>query len=222
MAGTEQRPRRRTPLTRDRVLHAAVRLADKGGLQSLSMRKLGQALGVEAMSLYKHVADKEDILDGLVDAVFGEIGLPPGDENWRTAMRDRAISARQVLLRHPWAIGLLDSRRNAGPATIRHHDAVIGSLRRAGFSVEMAAHTFSLLDSYIYGFALQQSSLPFDPEEVSQAAATMLPGARAAAYPYFTEMLTEFAGKPDYSYDAEFDFGLDLILDGLEHARSAI
>ncbi len=221
MTTTGSRPRRRTPLTRERVLRAAVKLADKGGLSSLSMRKLGGALGVEAMSLYKHVADKDDILDGLVDAVFAEIGLPSADADWRTAMRERAISARQVLLRHQWAIGLLDSRRNAGPSTIRHHDAVIGSLRRGGFSIEMAAHAFSLLDSYIYGFALQETSLPFSsPDEVAEIAAAMLPGDPAAEYPHFTEMLTEFALKPDYSYGAEFEFGLDLILDGLDRARS--
>ena len=221
MAGTERRPRRRAPLTRDRVLRAAVKLADKGGLSSLSMRKLGGALGVEAMSLYKHVADKDDILDGIVDAVFAEIGLPAAEADWRAAMRERAISARQVLLRHPWAIGLLDSRRNAGPATIRHHDAVIGSLRGAGFSIEMAAHAFSLLDSYIYGFTLQEASLPFSPDEVSEAAATMLPGALAAEYPHFAEMMAEYAVKPGYSYTTEFEFGLDLILDGLDRARSA-
>ena len=223
MAVTDRRSRRRTPLSRERVLRAAVKLADKGGLPSLSMRKLGGALGVEAMSLYKHVADKDDILDGVVDAVFAEIGLPPADAAWRTAMRDRAISARQTLLRHPWAIGLLDSRRNAGPATIRHHDAVIGSLRRGGFSIDMAAHAFSLLDSYIYGFALQETSLPFrTEEEVIEVAATMLPRAPADQYPYFTEMVAEYALKPGYSYSAEFEFGLDLILDGLERvARSS-
>lgn len=221
MATADPRPRRRTRLSRERVLRAAVKLADKGGLASLSMRKLGQALGVEAMSLYKHVAGKDDILDGLVDAVFAEIGLPGAGADWRTAMRERAISARQVLLRHPWAIGLLDSRRNAGPATIRHHDAVIGSLRRGGFSIEMAAHAFSLLDSYIYGFTLQETSLPFSTaDEVAEIAATMLPAAPAAEYPHFTEMLTEYALKPGYSYGAEFEFGLDLILDGLGRIRS--
>ncbi len=222
MPAADPRPRRRTPLSRDRVLRAALKLADKGGLQRLSMRNLGQALGVEAMSLYKHVADKDDLLDGLVDAVFAEIGVPPAEADWRTAMRERAISARQVLLRHQWAIGLLDSRRNAGPATIRHHDAVIGSLRRAGFSIEMAAHAFSLIDSYIYGFALQESSLPFStPEDLNQVAASLLPQVPAAAYPHFAEMAAEYVLKPGYSYSAEFEFGLDLILDGLERARIA-
>ena len=220
MTCADGRARGRRPLTRERVIRAAVKLADRGGLGSLSMRKLGQALGVEAMSLYKHVADKDDILDGIVDAVFAEIGLPAVDADWRTAMRERGISARQVLLRHPWAIGLLDSRRNAGPATIRHHDAVIGSLRRGGFSIEMAAHAFSLLDSYIYGFALQETSLPFSTaDEVTEVAAAILPRAPATQYPYFTEMVAEFALKPGYSYSAEFEFGLDLILDGLARAE---
>jgi AcrR family transcriptional regulator len=214
------RSRRRTPLTRERVLRAAVRLADKGGLEALSMRRLGQELRVEAMSLYKHVVNKDDILDGVVDAVFSEIGLPPDGSDWRTAMRDRAISARQVLLRHPWAIGLLDSRRNAGPATIRHHDAVIGSLRKGGFSIDMAAHAFSLLDSYIYGFVLQETSLPFrTPEELTALAASILPEAPTTEFPYFTEMATEYALRPGYSYAKEFEFGLDLILDGLERRQ---
>lgn len=222
MPASDRGSRRRTPLTRERVLRAAVKLADKGGISSLSMRKLGVALGVEAMSLYKHVDDKDDILDGVVDAVFSEIGLPAADAEWRAAMRDRALSARQVLLRHPWAIGLLDSRRNAGPATIRHHDAVIGSLRRGGFSIEMAAHAFSLLDSYIYGFALQETSLPFrTSDEVVEVAEAMLPSAPAAEYPHFTEMLAEYAMRPGYSYGAEFEFGLNLILDGLERVRDA-
>ena len=151
----------RLPLTRQRVLHAAVALADRDGVGSLSMRKLAQELGVEAMSLYHHVANKDDILDGIVDVVFSEIDLPTNDIDWRAAMRQRAISARQALRRHPWATGLMESRSTPGPATLRHHDAVLGILRNAGFSIELAAHAFSVLDSYVYGFALQESSLPF-------------------------------------------------------------
>ena len=214
-----RRTKRRTPLTRERVLRAAVRLADAGGLEAVSMRKLGQVLRVEAMSLYKHVVDKDDILDGIVDLIFGEIALPAGDTPWKVAMRQRAVSAHEVLQRHPWAIGLLDSRSNAGPATIRHHDAVIGSLRTAGFSIGMAAHAFSLLDSYIYGFTLQESSLPFrTPEELAQVASAILPNASATEYPWFAEMLVEHALKPGYSYASEFEFGLDLVLDALERA----
>ena len=153
----------RVPLNRDRVLHAAVAFADQHGVAALSMRKLGESLGVEAMSLYNHVANKSELLDGMVDLVFGEIGLPPIGADWKTAMRQRAVSARLVLSRHRWAIGLMESRASPGPATLRHHDAVIGSLRAADFPVEMTAHAFSVLDSYIYGFALQEASLPFAP-----------------------------------------------------------
>src|SRR5262245_12466733 len=130
----------REPLTRDRVLRAAVALADQDGMSSLSMRKLGEAVGVEAMSLYNHVASKSDLLDGMIDIVFSEIDLPPADVGWRTAMRQRAISARQVLRRHRWAIGLMESRTSPGPATLHHHDAVLGCLRQAGFSIELTAH----------------------------------------------------------------------------------
>ena len=156
---TNPRTQSRTPLSRERVLHAAVDLADKGGVEALSMRRLGQELGVEAMSLYRYVQNKGDLVDGMVDHVFGEIGLPPRGVDWQMAMRQRAIAAREVLARHPWAIGLLESRRTPGPATLQHHDAVIGCLREAGFSIAMAAHAYSVLDSYIYGFALQQNSL---------------------------------------------------------------
>src|SRR5450756_2219867 len=147
---------RREPLTRERVLQAAIKLADQGGLESLSMRKVGQELGVEAMALYYHFKNKDEVLDNMIDLVFSEIDLPPSGADWKTAMRQRAISAREVLSRHRWAIGLMESRANPGPATLRHHDAVLGSLRAAGFSLEMAAHVYSLLDSYLYGFALQE------------------------------------------------------------------
>src|SRR5436305_1966226 len=145
----------RIPLNRERVLRAAVALADASGSESLSMRKLGEAVGVEAMSLYHHVANKEDLLDGMIDVVFGEIDLPSGGEDWKAAMRRRGISARRVLSGHGWAIGFMASRSAPGPATLRHHDAVIGCLRDAGFSIELAAYAFSVLDSYVYGFALQ-------------------------------------------------------------------
>src|SRR5947209_11903422 len=170
---------RRVPLRRDQVLEAAVTLADEGGIDALSMRKLGQALGVEAMSLYNHVAGKSDLLDGMVDVVFGEIGLPTDDKGWKQAMRQRAISAREALSRHRWAIGLMESRRSPGPATLRHHDAVLECLREAGFSIGLSAHAYSLLDSYIYGFALQEASLPFgtgeEAAQVAQDISAMMP-----------------------------------------------
>jgi AcrR family transcriptional regulator len=207
-------------LSRQRVLRAAVDLADTGGLESLSMRKLAQVLRVEAMSLYRHVRNKGDIVDGMVDFVFGEIGLPPTGADWKTAMRQRAISARDVLARHRWAIGLMESRSTPGPATLQHHDAVIGCLRGAGFSIAMAAHAYSLLDSYIYGFALQQASLPFKtPGEIAEVAVGIRRQLPADVYPHFTEMMIQHALRPDYDYAEEFQFGLDLILDGLERVR---
>jgi len=210
---------RRAPLSRDQVLRAAVALADEGGIGALSMRKLGEAVGVEAMSLYNHVASKGDLLDGMVDVVFSEIGLPAGEVGWKAAMRQRAISARETLARHRWAIGLMESRRSPGPATLRHHDAVLGCLRKAGFSIELTAHAYSLLDSYIYGFALQEASLPFDSAEeapeVAQEIAGQLP---ADAYPHLTELAIEHVLQPGYRYGDEFEIGLDLILDALERA----
>ncbi|MDF2739653.1 MAG: putative transcriptional regulator, TetR family protein [Actinomycetia bacterium] len=209
----------RLPLTRERVLATAVALADRGGIGSLSMRKLAQELGVEAMSLYHHVANKDDILDGLVDVVFSEIDLPSGEEGWRAAMRRRAISAREALRRHPWATGLMESRPTPGAANLRHHDAVLGVLRGAGFPVELAAHAYSLLDSYIYGFALQEASLPFHtPEEAAQVAQAIMAEFPASEYPHLTEIAVDHVLQPGYDYGNEYLFGLDLILDGLERA----
>ena len=169
---TDPTPRGR--LTRDRVVHAAISLADAGGTTSLTMRKLGVELGVEAMSLYHHVANKDDLLNGMVDAVFAEIELSPSDADWRAAMRRRAISVRQALRRHPWAVGLMESRAAPGPATLRHHDAVIGTLRTAGFTIAATAHAYSALDSYIYGFALQEATLAFrGPDEAEKVAQTI-------------------------------------------------
>ncbi|MGW6377191.1 TetR/AcrR family transcriptional regulator C-terminal domain-containing protein [Rhodococcus sp. NPDC055112] len=209
-------------LSRDEVLLAAVAYADEHGIASLSMRKLGEALAVEAMSLYNHVANKDDLLDGMVDHVFGEIVMDPGASGWRQAMRLRAISAREVLSRHRWAIGLLDSRTSPGPATLRHHDAVLGSLRAGGFSVPMAAHAFAVLDSYIYGFALQEAALPFEgPQEAEDLAQAILEGMPADEYPHLTELAVEHVLQPGYEFGNEFEFGLDLILDGLERASAA-
>jgi AcrR family transcriptional regulator len=208
--------KRRAALTRERILRAAISLADRDGIESLSMRKLGQELGVEAMSLYNHVRNKVDMLDGMVDVVFSEIDLPADGIDWRTAMRQRAISARQALLRHPWAIGLMESRATPGPATLRYHDAVLGSLRRASFSVNMAAHAYSILDGYIYGFTLTELTLPFrKPGEVAEVAGNILEGFRNGEYPYLAEMAMDRAMKPGYNYGDEFEYGLDLILDGI-------
>jgi AcrR family transcriptional regulator len=210
----------RARLTRERVQRAAIVAADAGGLEALTMRKLADVLEVAPMALYRHVANKDDLIDGMVDIVFGEVGLPLSGANWRTAMRQRAISLRDVLMRHRWAIGIMESRTNPGPATLRHHDAVLGSLRAAGFSVAMAAHAYSVLDSYIYGFALTRMNLPFGPDDVAEMAEAMLQPFPANEYPNMVEILTEHVMKPGYDYGDEFEYGLDLILDGLERVRA--
>ncbi|MFD8495395.1 TetR/AcrR family transcriptional regulator C-terminal domain-containing protein [Amycolatopsis sp. NPDC059657] len=211
----------RTRLTRERVLRTAITLADASGIESLTMRKLGVELGVEAMSLYNHVASKVDLLDGMVDAVFAEIELPEGEIGWKAVMRGRAISARAALARHPWATALMDSRSAPGPATLAHHDAVLGTLRGAGFSIALAAHAFSAMDSYINGFALQEAALPFrTEEETAQVAQAIQARFAAGQYPHLTELTVEHVLKPGYNYGDEFEFGLDLILDGLERVHT--
>nr|WP_256363190.1 TetR/AcrR family transcriptional regulator C-terminal domain-containing protein [Streptomyces sp. TRM70350] len=191
-------------------------VADEKGSAALTMRAIAEPLGVEAMSLYHHVTGREDILDGMVDAVFGEIDLPPRDTDWKSAMRHRAASARAALKRHPWAIGLMDSRSRPGPATLRHHDAVIGALRAAGFSVPMTAHAVSLIDSYLYGFVLQELSLPFKgAAELNEVTGAILRDMPADAYPHLTELATEHVLKPGYDHADEFTFGLALVLDAL-------
>jgi AcrR family transcriptional regulator len=217
---TDPTPRGR--LTRDRVVHAAIGLADAGGTASLTMRKLGTALGVEAMSLYHHVANKDDLLNGMVDAVFAEIEFSPSDADWRAAMRRRAISVRQALRRHSWAVGVMESRAAPGPATLRHHDAVIGTLRTAGFTIAATAHAYSALDSYIYGFALQEATLAFrGSDEAERVARTISNQFDPNEYPHLTELTTEHVLQPGYDYSDEFEIGLDLILDGIERTRHA-
>ena len=211
----------RQALSRERAVSVAVALADAGGIASLTMRRLASELGVEAMSLYHHVANKDDILDAMVDFVFGQIELPSLTAPWRPAMRDRAFSARSVLLAHPWAIGLMDSRATPGQATLRHHDAVLGCLRAAGFEITLAAHAISLLDSYVHGFVLQEISLPFDASApLDEEATEMLAQMDTAAFPHLLELAADHVLQPGYSYADEFPFGLDLILEGLErHSR---
>ena len=210
----------RSRLSRQSVLDAAVALADEDGLDRFSMRRLAQELGVVPMALYKHVANKDELLDGMVDIVFGEIESPSIDDDWRSAMRRRAISARNALKRHGWAIGLMETR-NPGPANLQNHNAVMGCLREAGFSFEDAIHAYSVQDAYIYGFALQEKTLGFQkPDDAGRAAQR-----RAQAidtlneYPYLAEIATKL---PESGYDnaVEFAWGLDLILDGLERHRA--
>ena len=216
---TKQKIATRTPLSSTRVLEAAVALADEAGLEAFSMRGLAQELGVVPMALYKHVANKEELLDGMVDMVFGEIELPPADLDWRTAMRRRAISTCEALKRHSWAIGLMESRQ-PGSANLRNHNAVMGCLREAGFSFEMAIHAYSVQDAYIYGFALQERDLAFEtPDSAGQAARRRAETLGALEdYPYLVEIASKL---PEVGYDSavEFAWGLDLILDGLERLR---
>jgi AcrR family transcriptional regulator len=212
----------RTRLNRERVIAAAVSLADAGGLEALSMRRLGEELGVEAMSVYNHVANKDDLVNGMADAVFGEIELPSHLDDWKTAIRKRSISFRDVLVRHPWATTVRDSGTNPGPATLRHHDRVIGTFRIGGFSVAQAAHAFSAVDSYIYGFAMQEKSLPFaTPEETAAMAEIMLAQLPPSEYPYLAELTADHVLQPGYFYGDEFLVGLDLMLDGLENMNDA-
>ena len=208
----------RPPWTRQRVLRAAIDLADQDGIESLSMRKLSQLLGGAPMSLYNHIANKDDLLDGMIDAVFSEIELPSGEDSWKMAMRQRAISIRTILSRHRWAIGLMNSRTSPGPATLRHHNAVIRSLRDAGFSVQLVAYGISALDSYIYGFALQEQGLPFPtPAQTSQLAQAMLEQLTTDQYPHFAELTIEDILQPGDDHGA-YEFGLDLLLNGLEQS----
>ena len=218
---TSALPKTRPPhrLSRERVLRTAIRRADQGGLEALSMRTLAEELEVAPMALYRHVANKDDLIDAMIDVIFSEIGLPSGGADWKTAMRQRAVSLRDVLARHRWAIGLMESRRSPGPANLRHHDAVIGRLRAAGFDVAMAAHAYSLLDSYIYGFALTKMNLPFETaEQVADVAQSMLEPFPVNEYPNLVEFLSEHVMQPGYDYGDEFAYGLELILDGLETA----
>ena len=210
--------RPRVPLTRELVLQTALRLADQGGLESLSMRKLGQELGVEAMALYYHFANKDEVLDGIVDLVWAQIDLPVAGDAWRTAMRRRAISVQDVLARHRWAIGLMESRRNPGPANLRHHDAVIGNLRAAGFEMAMVAHAYSLLDGYIYGYALDQDEPAVRrPRTTSRRwRRSMLEPFPEGEYPNMVAFITEHAMQPGYDFANEFEWGLDVVLDGVE------
>jgi AcrR family transcriptional regulator len=206
----------RPRLSRERVLNAAVGVADAGGIGALTIRSLAQELGAKPMSVYYHVAGKEAILDGIVDVVFSEIDLPSPDGDWRTELRRRAASARQVLRRHRWAIGLMESRTTPGPATLRHHDAVLATLRAAGFSLEMTAHAYALIDSYTYGFALQEAGLPFEgPDTVAPVAELIMKQFTDGDYPHLAEMTTDYYSKTSYDFGDEFDFGLNLILDAL-------
>ena len=216
---TTDNDRPRTPLNKTLVIAGAIELADEIGIDALTIRRLAAKLGVKPMSIYHHVANKDEILDGMVDVVFSEIDRPETDTDWKAAIRGRAVSARTVLARHRWATPMMESRPTPGPETLRHHDAVIGCFRRAGFSIEMTAHAYALVDNYIYGFALQEANLPATGgEEMADLAETIIEPLPADDYPHLVELATEYIMQPGYDFGNEFDFGLELILDGLESA----
>ncbi len=210
----------RAPLNRQRVLRAAISLADDEGLDALTMRRLGERLGVEAMSLYNHVANKEDVLVGMADTVLSEVELPAEGVDWKTAMRRRAISVCEVLVRHPWAAVLIGTLPRPGPATLRYTDSVLGSLRRAGFTPSMASRAFWVLDSYVYGFARQQSNVQLQEaaDPTSPQATRDLP---PEIYPYLVEAAVSYASGPGWNTEEEFEFGLEMIIDGLERRLGA-
>lgn len=215
------------PLSRHVVLRAAVALADEDGIESLSMRKLGQRLGVEAMSLYNHVRNKDDLLAGMVDFVVSEFGLPAEHPEWRDSIRPIAEATRTTLLRHPWAAVLVQSRMTPSEVRLARADAVIGTLREAGFSIELAYKAQLAIESFVYGFVLQEVNWPFEPEEQSEVAANLKGWAPAQEYPYLAEMLDsimttrrhEQGGLETGAYRSDFEFGLELLLDGLEVIR---
>jgi len=218
-------------LSKERVLRAAVELAARDGIESLTMRTLAGELGAGAMSLYHYVPNKDELLDGMVDIVFGELELPSTDADWKTAMRRRAISMREALNRHRWAVGLMESRATPGLASLRHHDATLGCLREGGFSIEMTIQANSVQDAYVYGFALQEKHLPFETAEESTAvveeqvrefselAEERQFGALAEEFPYLAEVVAGHVAKVGYDFAAAFEYGLDLILDALEQRR---
>lgn len=205
----------RAPVTRERVMDTALALADEGGLDALSMRRIGKKLGVEGMALYNHVANKDEILDGIVELVLGKIPYPSPDGDWRDEMRRRAVAARKVFLLHPWAMGLLEARHaGSSPTRLGYFDAVLGCLRAAGFDPLSAMRAFSIMDSFVYGFILQELSLPFDDDASLREVGDDLLRQMADAYPHLTEA-TITALREGWDYDEQFVIGLDIVLDGL-------
>ena len=208
---------RRQRLTADRVIDGAMALADQIGVHDLTIRRLAEALDTKPMTIYHHLPNKEAILDGMIERVFAEIDRPPAHLGWKPAMRHRCRSAREVLSRHPWAVPLMESRTNPLPETLGHHDAVLGCLRRGGLSLEMTAHAYALLDSYVYGFAVQEANLPATGgAEMADLAGALVEPLPDGVFPHLTEFAARHVLQPGYDFRTEFEFGLDLILDGLE------
>ncbi len=220
---TEKKESKRRPLSRDRVLDAALRLADKQGVEALSMRSLGRALGVEAMSLYRYVKNKDELLDGIVDRVVSKIEVPPAGSEWRAAMRGRARSARRAFVRHPWAAALFEARlEHQTPVRLGYANAVLGLLREGGFSVSAAYRAFLLVDSYLYGFIMQETSWRVEDGDLSRAAQESAVLMISEAYPHLAEVMAYTSSanaEAPISLDTEFDHGLERVLDALERIR---
>ena len=210
--------RDRAQLSRERVLDRAIGVADAGGLESLTMRSLASELDVRPMALYHYFTNKDEILDGIVDRVFGEIDLPSPAGHWRSEVTRRATSARSVLRRHPWAIALMESRSTPGPATLRHHEAMLETLRSAGLSLAMTGHAYALLDAFVYGFAIQEAALPFGRETAPEVSAAIAAQFASGEYPRLREYAVERVMKPDYDFGDEFAYGLGVILDAVERS----
>ena len=209
----------RPALTRERVIETATAMADASGVDALTIRKLATELDVWPMAIYHHLPNKDSIIDGMVDLVFSKIELPPTDLDWKTAIRRRSVSAREVLVRHKWAVPLMESRRTAGPATLQHHEAILNCLRNGGHSIEMSAHAYALIDAFIYGFALLEANLPATGgQDMADLAETLIEPLPADLYPRLIELTNEHVLQLGYDFGNEFDFGLDLILNGLQAA----
>ncbi len=211
-----------TAMTRDRVLAAAITLADRSGIEALTIRALAAELGVKPMTIYHYVEGKEAVLDGMVDVLFSEFALPETGLDWREAVRRRCVSARDVLVRHPWSVPLLETRRSPGAATLRHHEAMLGYFFDAGLSLSLTAHAYAIIDSFVYGFALQESTVPVegaagDEDTTRQIAAQFTP----ASYPHLVRFATDHVLQPGYRFGDSFEYGLDLLLDGIAAARDA-
>ncbi len=209
----------RRPLSRERVLEGAVALADDIGIEAFTIRKLAAALGTKPMTIYHHVPSKEAIIDGMVELVFAEIERPRADEDWKSAVRKRCVSARNVLKRHPWAAPLMESRTSPGPENLGHHESVLACMRRGGLSWQMTAHAYAILDAFIYGFAFQEATLPGDSgDEFVEIAKDIATGFDPGAFPHLVDFTVNHVFQPGYDFADSFEFGLDLILDGLEQA----
>lgn len=210
---------RRQALTRDRVLEGAMALADEIGIEAFTIRKLASALGTKPMTIYHHVPSKDEIIDGMVELVFAEIAKPPEDQAWKPAIRKRCLSAREVLKRHPWAAPLMESRTAPGPENLGHHESVLACLRRGGLSWQMAAHAYAILDAFVYGFAFQETTLPAGAgEEFVEVAKDIAAAFDPDAYPHLVGFTVNHVFQPGYNFGDSFEFGLDLVLNGLGQA----